>query len=319
MYKDMDNAKTGQSSGSSTTDADASEYMDLEELPYGGDNVNSDQRTEETPGAEPTTQGEELRRSSRVPKLNPREAFNGVVLAQSPSDVEGFIEISCTDSFFLAPIGPIHSFFLPAFHVSKSDFLSFFVLHLQLSLRQCPDILNNTNGRKNIDIHILIPTTYANGGSLEDVPSSETSKKLWYWGSAELDSLCNSCFINIAISLAHTPRLISYFLNDYHRDSMIGNGELALAFAELQRKLWVSAPREDVRRLLDIKLARFAQHSGFSLQDSQDILRFLLDGLHENLNCARVKKDITVRDLCNSAQHDSIIVDIFQGGGASRQ
>ena len=70
IYKDMDNAKAGQSSGSSTTDADASEYMDLEELPDGGDNVNSDQRTKETPGAEPTTQHDKLRRSSRVPKRN---------------------------------------------------------------------------------------------------------------------------------------------------------------------------------------------------------------------------------------------------------
>ena len=49
MYKDRDNTKDSQSSGSSTTDTGGSEYMDLEELPDGGDNVNSDQRTEELP------------------------------------------------------------------------------------------------------------------------------------------------------------------------------------------------------------------------------------------------------------------------------
>ncbi|ONK73556.1 uncharacterized protein A4U43_C04F32850 [Asparagus officinalis] len=72
MYKDMDNIKDSQSSRSSTKHVGGSEYMNLEELSNRRDNVSSDQRTEDTPGAEIGTQDDELRSSSRVPKPNPR-------------------------------------------------------------------------------------------------------------------------------------------------------------------------------------------------------------------------------------------------------
>ncbi|XP_020266057.1 uncharacterized protein LOC109841503 [Asparagus officinalis] len=72
MYNDGDNANDSQTSWSSTKDTDGSKYIDLEELLEGGDSASSDRRTEETPGAEAPTQDVELRRSSRVPKLNPR-------------------------------------------------------------------------------------------------------------------------------------------------------------------------------------------------------------------------------------------------------
>ena len=72
MYKNKENVKDSQSSGSNTTDTGSSEYMDLEELPDRSDDVCSDQRMEKATCAEETTQGMELRRSSRIPKPNPR-------------------------------------------------------------------------------------------------------------------------------------------------------------------------------------------------------------------------------------------------------
>lgn len=51
---------------------------------------------------------------------------------------------------------------------------------------------------------------------------------------------------------------------------LLGQGELALAFGELLRKLWASEKMPVVPKLFKSKLARFApQFSGFNQHDSQ--------------------------------------------------
>ncbi|CAL9012343.1 unnamed protein product, partial [Prunus brigantina] len=100
--------------------------------------------------------------------------------------------------------------------------------------------------------------------------------------------------------LAHTPKLVDYFLGDYGReinpDNPLGmDVEIALTFGDLLRKLWTPgatpvAPRKS-------KLSRFApQFNGFNQHDSQELLAFLLDGLHEDLNRVKCKPYVEVKD-----------------------
>ncbi|OIV99196.1 hypothetical protein TanjilG_19692 [Lupinus angustifolius] len=153
-------------------------------------------------------------------------------------------------------------------------------------------------------------------------------------GLTGLQNLGNTCFMNSALQcLAHTPKLVDYFLDDYgkeiNHDNPLGmNGEIASAFGDLLRKLWVPGASPVAPRIFKLKLARFApQFSGFNQHDSQELLAFLLDGLHEDLNRVKRKPYAEVKDgdgrpdeevadeywHNHLARNDSIIVDLCQG------
>ncbi|CAH8272862.1 unnamed protein product [Arabidopsis lyrata] len=152
-------------------------------------------------------------------------------------------------------------------------------------------------------------------------------------GLAGLSNLGNTCFMNSALQcLAHTPPIVDYFLQDYsddiNRDNPLGMcGELAIAFGDLLKKLW-SSRNAVAPRSFKTKLARFApQFSGYNQHDSQELLAFLLDGLHEDLNKVKRKPYIELKDsdsrpddevaeeLWNyhKARNDSVIVNVCQG------
>ncbi|KAH7511707.1 hypothetical protein FEM48_Zijuj12G0011200 [Ziziphus jujuba var. spinosa] len=153
-------------------------------------------------------------------------------------------------------------------------------------------------------------------------------------GLTGLLNLGNTCFMNSAIQcLVHTPEFARYFREDYHQEINWQNplgmvGELALAFGELLRKLWAPGRTPVAPRPFKAKLARFApQFSGYNQHDSQELLAFLLDGLHEDLNRVKHKPYIKSRDADGRpdeevadeywanhiARNDSIIVDVCQG------
>jgi ubiquitin carboxyl-terminal hydrolase 4/11/15 len=133
--------------------------------------------------------------------------------------------------------------------------------------------------------------------------------------------------------LVHTPPIVEYFLQDYsdeiNTDNLLGmHGELALAFGDLLRKLWSSGGNTIPPRVFKGKLARFApQFSGYNQHDSQELLAFLLDGLHEDLNRVKRKPYIEIKDSdgrpdevvaeeCwnnHKARNDSLIVVVCQG------
>ncbi|KAF8403395.1 hypothetical protein HHK36_011497 [Tetracentron sinense] len=152
-------------------------------------------------------------------------------------------------------------------------------------------------------------------------------------GLTGLQNLGNTCFMNSAIQcLAHTPKLVDYFLGDYsseinHENPLGMDGELAAAFGDLLRKLWAPGATPVAPRMFKSILARFApQFSGFNQHDSQELLAFLLDGLHEDLNRVKCKPYIEAKDAegrpdeevadeywrNHLARNDSIIVDVCQ-------
>nr|XP_017253038.1 PREDICTED: ubiquitin carboxyl-terminal hydrolase 5 isoform X1 [Daucus carota subsp. sativus] len=153
-------------------------------------------------------------------------------------------------------------------------------------------------------------------------------------GLTGLHNLGNTCFMNSAIQcLVHTPEFATYFLDDYHQEINWHNplgmvGELAVAFGDLLRKLWAPGRNSVAPRPFKAKLARFApQFSGYNQHDSQELLAFLLDGLHEDLNRVKHKPYLNSRDADGRpdeevadeywsnhiARNNSIIVDVCQG------
>jgi ubiquitin carboxyl-terminal hydrolase 4/11/15 len=98
------------------------------------------------------------------------------------------------------------------------------------------------------------------------------------------------------------------FANEINHDNPLGmGGEIAKSYAELIKTMWSGyhtclAPRE-----FKLVVGRFApQFSGFAQQDCQELMAFLLDGLHEDLNRVRQKPYIEVKTEME-VRHDSVV------------
>ncbi|GAB6020042.1 Ubiquitin carboxyl-terminal hydrolase 19 [Chamberlinius hualienensis] len=154
-------------------------------------------------------------------------------------------------------------------------------------------------------------------------------------GFTGLQNLGNTCYMNSVLqSLVNTREFRDYFLEshfetDINKDNPLGTGgELANTFANVCKKLWDSRFKSvDASLLKDVISRRSKQFQGYAQHDAQELMAFLVDGLHEDLN--RVKnmpkaaeceskdeKEVAAADsswLSYKRRNDSTIVDLFQG------
>ncbi|CAG0901388.1 unnamed protein product [Darwinula stevensoni] len=185
-------------------------------------------------------------------------------------------------------------------------------------------------------------TTYpsASNGIVQTQRYNYRSQKEASYGSVQpglcgLSNLGNTCFMNSVLQLmSNTPAIMSYFCDDQHLselnvDNPLGmGGEIAKAFGELVKQMWSGLHSYAMPRQFKTQVGRFApQFSGYQQQDAQELLTFLLDGLHEDLNRIHKKPYIEAKDTDGKPdpevakeswtnykkRNDSIIVDLFHG------
>uniref|UniRef100_A0A8C1J2K5 Ubiquitin carboxyl-terminal hydrolase n=1 Tax=Cyprinus carpio TaxID=7962 RepID=A0A8C1J2K5_CYPCA len=186
-----------------------------------------------------------------------------------------------------------------------------------------------TNGDSNINSGYILGSynSYSSSYSYRESSAQE--------GLCGLSNLGNTCFMNSALQcLSNTPPLTEYFLEDRYeaeinRENPLGmRGEIAEAYADLVKQMWLSRSSYVAPRTFKTQVGRFApQFSGYQQQDSQELLAFLLDGLHEDLNRVKKKPYLALRDAegrpdeivakeawaNHRLRNDSVIVDIFHG------
>jgi len=142
-----------------------------------------------------------------------------------------------------------------------------------------------------------------------DKSFKNTSRK----GLTGLQNLGNTCFMNSALQcMSNTYDLTEYFLDnsfvhDLNPKNALGTGgRLAVAYAELLKEIWYGNSSHTSPWDFKKVIGKFAsQFHGYGQQDSQELLSYLLDGLHEDLN--RVKDKPSVETIESNDRPDAIV------------
>ncbi|XP_071551468.1 ubiquitin carboxyl-terminal hydrolase 32 isoform X3 [Panulirus ornatus] len=154
-------------------------------------------------------------------------------------------------------------------------------------------------------------------------------------GVTGLNNLGNTCFLNAALQCcSNTYPLTTYFINNMHLyelnpDNPCGmKGHMARQYGNLMQELWGGGARTVAPLKLRWTIGKYSGNfTGFQQHDSQELLAFLLDGLHEDLNRVHNKPYIELKDsegrpdtlVAQEAwenhilRNKSIIVDLFHG------
>ncbi|KAI8749325.1 ubiquitin carboxyl-terminal hydrolase 32 [Biomphalaria glabrata] len=161
----------------------------------------------------------------------------------------------------------------------------------------------------------------------DDVPTQK--------GATGLNNLGNTCFMNAALQcVSNSWPLTQYFISNLHlfelnRDNPLGmKGHIAQRYGELIKDIWSGTSKTVAPLKLRWTIGKYApRFNGFQQHDSQELLSFLLDGLHEDLNRVHNKPYVELKDsdgrpdreVAREAwenhllRNQSIIVDLFHG------
>ncbi|XP_026279470.1 ubiquitin carboxyl-terminal hydrolase 32 isoform X3 [Frankliniella occidentalis] len=154
-------------------------------------------------------------------------------------------------------------------------------------------------------------------------------------GATGLNNLGNTCFMNAALQcVSNTRSLTQYFTGNMHlyelnRTNPLGmKGHIAKRYGDLIQDIWSGSAKTIAPLKLRWTIGKYApRFNGDQQHDSQELLAFLLDGLHEDLNRVHDKpytelkdsdgrSDVTVAQEAwenHILRNKSIIVDLFHG------
>ncbi|PVD25200.1 hypothetical protein C0Q70_15698 [Pomacea canaliculata] len=203
---------------------------------------------------------------------------------------------------------------------------------------------------ENSDINTQVTKQFSRAATIEDVEKEmrklfniDESKEVRLWNRymsntyehlSKKDNTLQDAGLYQGQCMSNVPALTEYMLSnrweeELNKENPLGmRGEIAVSFAELIREMWSGTRAYTMPRNFKIAVGRFApQFSGYQQQDSQELMAFLLDGLHEDLNRIRKKPYIELKDASGrddavvareawenyKKRNDSIIVDIFHG------
>ncbi|PFH37728.1 hypothetical protein BESB_000700 [Besnoitia besnoiti] len=179
-------------------------------------------------------------------------------------------------------------------------------------------------------------------GEADEAPQRDLREVFATGGVCGLANLGNTCFLNSAVQCLSKVLPLSYyflsgqFVKDINEENVMGTGgRLARAYYATLRDMWFGRESPLAPRDLKWAVGRVREEfHGYNQQDSQELIAFLLDGLHEDLN--RIKKkpyyeskieggpemsDAEVAEASwrrHKEINDSAIVDLFQGQYRSR-
>lgn len=154
-------------------------------------------------------------------------------------------------------------------------------------------------------------------------------------GATGLHNLGNTCFMNSALQVMfNTKPLTEYFRQNIHlfelntNNKMGTKGHLAIRYADLLKEILSAQTRSIAPLKFRFCVSKFApQFSGGGQHDSQELLDWLLDTLHEDLNRVTEKPYIELKDSNGRSdqivalesweatlqRNRSVIVDLFYG------
>ncbi|XP_033758471.1 ubiquitin carboxyl-terminal hydrolase 2-like isoform X2 [Pecten maximus] len=169
----------------------------------------------------------------------------------------------------------------------------------------------------------------AGRSSSNSYTSTAVSSRYMHAGKTGLRNLGNTCFMSSVLQcLSNTKPLIEFCLNEEYlseknttTSSM--KGQLMTAYASLMMSMWKDNDASHLSpSAFKMQVQKFApRFTGYAQQDAQEFLRYLLEGLHEDVNRVRSKpKPVTIKDedFTNDSEKAEEYYRVYLSYGNSR-
>jgi ubiquitin C len=169
-------------------------------------------------------------------------------------------------------------------------------------------------------LHLVIKSGSAGDSSYSVSRFQPVSGKCAVDGACGLANLGNTCYLNSTLqALSNTIPLRKFYRSgefelDISKTPLSMNGELASCFASLLQSMWANShtvlPPSELKSLIAKRRPEFA---GYQQHDAQEVLTFLLDGLHEEVNRAKYPRPIVPDPDTDGKEDNEIALEAWDG------